>query len=333
MTIDMAVPSEAFHAGRTEVSVILCARNPRADYLARVLQSLKAQKLTLDQWDLLLVDSASENPLESRIDLSWHPRAQHLREERPGLLPARMRGIQEAFGELLVFVDDDTILDPDYLEQSLSIARHFPKLGVWGGSVLAEYEVTPPEWIGEYEHEISVREISRDSWSNLPGMRDPWVIGAGMSVRRNLARRYAKIVEGDSRRHLLGRNPASLLGAEDIDLVLSVCDEGHGRGVFRSLKLIHLIPPHRCKPDYLEAITKGNAASFHLIRYFRGEVGLVRSPGVLQNLWMKIKESRLPHHRRMYHQSARAGIKLAEQIIRDDLTQRKGNGSTLGIPS
>ena len=329
----MGVPLEACHAGRTEVSVILCAHNPRADYLSRVLEALRAQKLPVDQWDLLLVDSASEKPLQSRIDLSWHPGARHLREETPGLLPARMSGIGAAFGELLVFVDDDTLLDPDYLEQSLSISRHFPKLGVWGGSVLAEYEAPPPEWIGEYEQEISVREISRDSWSNLPGMRDPWVIGAGMSVRRSLARRYAKIVEGDSRRHLLGRNPASLLGAEDIDLVLSVCYEGYGRGVFRSLKLIHLIPPHRCKPDYLEAITKGNAASFHLIRYFRGEVGLIRSPGALQNLWLKIKESRLPHHLRMYHQSVRAGIKLAEQIIRDDLTQRKGNGSRLGIPS
>ena len=329
----MGVPLEACHAGHTEVSVILCAHNPRTDYLFRVLESLRAQKLPVDQWDLLLVDSASENPLESRIDLSWHPGARYFREERPGLLPARMRGIGEAFGELLVFVDDDTILDPDYLLESLSIARHFPKLGVWGGSVLAEYESPPPEWIGEYEQEISVREISRDSWSNVPGMRDPWVIGAGMSVRTNLARRYAKIVEEDSRRRLLGRKPASILGAEDIDLVLSVCDGGYGRGVFRSLKLIHLIPPHRCKPDYLEVITKGNAASFHLIRYFRGEGGLVRSPGVLRNLWLTIKESRLPHHRRMYYQSARAGIKLAEQIIRDDLIHRNGNASTRRIPS
>ena len=42
--------------------------------------------------------------------------------ERLGLTPARLRGIRESRGELLVFVDDDNVLERDYLEVALALA-------------------------------------------------------------------------------------------------------------------------------------------------------------------------------------------------------------------
>ena len=103
------------------ISVILCTHNPRKDYLRRVLAGLRAQTLPLHQWELLLVDNASAASLAGRFDLSWHPNARHVREEELGLTPARLRGIREASGAILVFVDDDTVLAPDYLEQALTV--------------------------------------------------------------------------------------------------------------------------------------------------------------------------------------------------------------------
>ena len=82
------------------LSVIICTHNPRKDYLTRVLQALKAQTLPKDQWELLLIDNASDQELARSWDLSWHPHGRHIREDKTGLNFARARGFAEAQGEI-----------------------------------------------------------------------------------------------------------------------------------------------------------------------------------------------------------------------------------------
>ena len=94
-----------------QLSVIICAHNPRSDYLARVLDGLKAQTFRLTNgscyWLTML-----QGPAAQSHNISWHPNARHVREEDVlGLIPARVRGIAESTGDLLVFVDDDNVLD------------------------------------------------------------------------------------------------------------------------------------------------------------------------------------------------------------------------------
>jgi len=76
-----------------DVSVIICSRNPRKDYFARVLDALKSQTLAKDRWELLLVDSASDIPLEKSEPISWHGRHRHVRVDEPGSALARIRGV------------------------------------------------------------------------------------------------------------------------------------------------------------------------------------------------------------------------------------------------
>jgi glycosyltransferase involved in cell wall biosynthesis len=57
------------------ISVITCSHNPRADYLTRVFEALRKQSIGVEQWELVLIDSGSSDPLQARIDLSWHPRS------------------------------------------------------------------------------------------------------------------------------------------------------------------------------------------------------------------------------------------------------------------
>ena len=125
------------------VSVIICSHNPREDYLRRVLDALKAQTLPAKDWELLLIDNASKEPLAKRVDLSWHPNARHIREDKVGLTHARLRGIAESKLDLLVFVDDDNVLRADYLQAALKINAAWPQLGAWGGSCVPEFETEP----------------------------------------------------------------------------------------------------------------------------------------------------------------------------------------------
>ena len=93
-----------------DATIIICTHNPRPHYLDRVLAALRNQSLPYRQWELLLIDNASEPALAPRWDILWHPNARHIRESELGLAVARRHGIMEAAGDLLIFVDDDNIL-------------------------------------------------------------------------------------------------------------------------------------------------------------------------------------------------------------------------------
>ena len=141
------------------VDVIICTHNARADYFDRCLAGLRAQTLTFDGWNLLIVDNLSDQPVAGAVDLSWHPRAQVARETTLGLTPARLRGIRESRADLLVLVDDDNVLAPDYLQRAVAIADARPFLGAWSGQCLPEFEVPPPEWTRPYWGTLCIRRI------------------------------------------------------------------------------------------------------------------------------------------------------------------------------
>src|SRR5208282_720308 len=113
--------------------------------MRRVMAALQAQILPLEKWELLLIDNGSMNLLSVAWDLSWHPSARHVRENEQGLSFARRRGICEARGDVVVFVDDDNVLAPDYLCQVESIMQD-TSIGAAGGAAVPVFEenVSPP---------------------------------------------------------------------------------------------------------------------------------------------------------------------------------------------
>lgn len=261
---------------KPSLSVIICTHNPRLSYLEKVLRSLAAQTLSTE-WELLLIDNASDRVLAAQIDLSWHPQARHIREEQLGLTPARLRGIREAQAELLVFVDDDNVLDSDYLELTWQISKDFPFIGAWGGQIRPEFETAPPQWIKPYLTCLAIREFEQDKWSNLLHQHETTPCGAGLCVRKLVAQKYAEIVNQDSRRTGMGRKGKLLTACEDSDIAFTACDTGFGTGVFTSLKLTHLIPSSRLEENYLLRLVEGLAYSQTLLEYFRGKQPVKRT--------------------------------------------------------
>ena len=254
-----------------DLSVIICAHNPRPHYLRRVLDALRGQTLPLEQWELLLVDNASSETLAARADLAWHPHARHIHEPALGLTPARLRGICEARASVLVFVDDDNVLSRDYLANALSIATSHPQLGAWGGNIRPEFETPPPEWTRPYWKFLATREVPRDNIARSLAY-DPAAtpFGAGMCVRREVVLLYRQQLLHSPARQLFGRKGQSLTSAEDIDIALTACEMGLHNGLFARLQLIHLIPPERLTEEYLLRLCRGLAMSSLLLRLIRG---------------------------------------------------------------
>ena len=249
-----------------EASLIICSHNPRPDYLRRVFESLRAQTLPKDHWELILIDNASQEPLSLSWDLSWHPNARHAFEEELGLSAARRRGMREASADILVFVDDDNVLAADYLAEGLRIAREWPQLGTWGSAVIApEFEAQPAERLTPLLYLLALREAQTARWANfLQWEACPW--GAGIFLRRDVADGYQKMSRQETL-HISGRRGTSLMSGEDAELSYVACGMGLGIGIFPELKVIHLIPKERVTSDYLIKLHEGIRLSTKLLDY------------------------------------------------------------------
>lgn len=253
-----------------KISVIICTHNPREDFLRRVLDGLRAQTLPGNEWELLVVDNGSKIALSGSFDLSWHPRARHVREDELGLTPARLRGIREATADILVFVDDDTVLFRDYLEQAISIGEQWPFVGAWGGSIIPEYEKPLPDWIGKEVWRLTVVDVKEDVWSNLREGYATLPCGAGLCFRRSVGEAYLERCQLHKKVAAFDRKGKALTGYGDMDLGHCALDLGLGTGKTNCLRLKHLISAARLTLDYFVRHAEGDAASMMLFRASRG---------------------------------------------------------------
>jgi glycosyltransferase involved in cell wall biosynthesis len=236
------------------VSVIICTRKPREDFLRRVLAALRAQTLPTDQWELLLVSVAGDGPLADRFDLSWHPHGRYILEEKIGKTHGLLRAIAESQGELLAIVDDDNVLRADFLEAAVKISAEYPFLGAWGGSCLPEFEVPPPEELKPWLTGLVIEKLKTSYWAKLPRGGEALPPGAGMVVRRNQALRYRELTLHDPVRQALGPNGQPGNGGEDSDMALCAFELGLGTGRFPELELTHLIPARKLNLPFFETL-------------------------------------------------------------------------------
>jgi glycosyltransferase involved in cell wall biosynthesis len=295
-------------------SVAICTRNPRVNYLSRVLTALREQTLPAKEWEVLLIDNGSDNPLEDLVDLSWLPISRVVHEPEPGLTSARLRAVAEVRGELIIFVDDDNVLDPSYLSECTLIAQQFPCLGAWGGQVFPEFETPPAPGLEDLLEGLALRQFHKARWSNYDPSTCPY--GAGLCVRASVAHRYAGLATSDPTRRSLDRRGNSLIGGGDLDLAMTSYQLGMGTGLFPRLKLLHLIPKHRVESDYLYEICVGGAYAGRLVNFFHfGPQSQARqSFGRLRRVIRRVKRL-LPRRIPLYERASLEGTRRAEEDI------------------
>jgi hypothetical protein len=258
----------------TRLTVIICTRNPRQDIFRRVISALAAQTLPTEQWALLVIDNASLNPI-TLPTFNGLPVTRVIVEKQVGLTHARLRGIADADGELLVFVDDDNIIASNYLSEAIELMKRRPDLGAWSGKVTPEFESPPPAWIGPFASHLALSVIDHDNWSTSPPPNDVLPVGAGLCIRKHLAQAYARQVRGDSRRRNLDRKGTSTASAGDTDMALTCIDSGFATGRFISLELIHVIPSNRLDFSYQRQLAHGIGESYGFLIGIRGGISTI----------------------------------------------------------
>lgn len=300
------------------LSVIICSHNPKPHFLKQALRGLQQQSLSHQQWELLVIDNASTEPLHDHFDFTWHPEHRIVVEPTLGLTPARLRGIREAHGNLLVFVDDDNVLDPDYLETAIAISQAHELVGAWSGQCVPAFEEEPAEWTRRYWGMLVIRHFDTDRWSNLSGLPDTMPCGAGLCVRREVAQHYLQLHLTGKRPVVLDRAGKSLMSAGDNDLSACACDIGMGVGLFYRLKLTHLMSPERFEEDYLVRLAEGIHYSSVFFRALREPVPV--APSWNRRLARSILSMRLSRvDRRIHNAVARAERRAIQDLNANQL--------------
>ncbi len=302
-----------------DITVVICTHNPRPDYFDRVLDALQVQTLARDRWELLVIDNASTPSVAERIDVSWHPQSRCISEPKLGLTPARLRGIDAAKGDIIVFVDDDNVLGADYLKQTANIARKYPAMGAWGGRIVGEFERTPPAWSKRYLPLLAIREITADKLPDVLPRHETTPCGAGLCVRRSVAERYAKLVVQDARRMSLDRKGKLLSSGGDTDLALVASDLGMGTAQFVALELTHLIPAVRLEEAYLLRLIECMAYSHMVLHSLRNPLPPTRS--LPKYLFHQLRGLSMSPQDRKFFYAEQRGMNLALADLHSELVE------------
>jgi glycosyltransferase involved in cell wall biosynthesis len=117
----------------TRISVVIPHLN-QPEFLARCLASLAAGSCIADE--IFVVDNGS-NALPKAVCAAY-PSVRLLHEPTPGPGPARNRGVAEATGDILAFIDADCLADPLWLAEAKA-AMADPSAQILGGDVRIAY--------------------------------------------------------------------------------------------------------------------------------------------------------------------------------------------------
>lgn len=116
------------------VSVVTPTFN-RAGYLHYAIESVLAQ--TVGEFELLVIDDGSTDATPELMErYTCDPRVRYFRQPNQGQSVARNRGISEAKGDYVCFLDSDNLWLPDKLEKSLEVFQKHPEYHVVYGDYI-----------------------------------------------------------------------------------------------------------------------------------------------------------------------------------------------------
>ena len=233
------------------LSVIICTYN-REKYIRPLLESLAANDLPKSEYEILLVDNnCTDNTRAICGEFSKaHPGLtfRYMTEPEQGLSAARNNGIRAAHGDILVYVDDDALVDTHYLRD---YAEHFashPNTMAAGGPILPLYETEEPQWMTPYTKALLTawmdygKRVRKYPKGRYPG-------GGNAAYRKEV---FEKVGLFNTN---LGRKGGSLMGSEEKDIF----DKMHTLGMqvlyLPQPVLHHIIPQTKLEDPYFERLT------------------------------------------------------------------------------
>ncbi len=211
----------------------------RTQTLGRTLDSLAG--LDYPDCEILVVDNAPHVPETARLvaeRAARQPQVRYTSERRAGVAHARNRGLAEASGEIVAFVDDDVTVDKQWLQALVDAFMDEDVAAVTGQVLAGELETPAQVWLERYGgfgkgcqprrftksgfetiDQGLVRRVQVDTRSLYPYLPGTYGSGANMAFRADSLRQAGGFDP------LLGSVGAVRAG-EDIDVLMRLVLSG-----------------------------------------------------------------------------------------------------------
>ncbi len=242
-----------------KVSVIIPATS--YDYLEEVIRRLKNQTKKL--YEIIVVDNSQNEEKSEKIQkVVKNLGAKYIREEKEGLHNARNRGVLEAEGEIVQFIDDDALTERNLVEE-ISKQYKSEDIAAVGGKVVPIFKSKPPKFFRYLKYQyLSVLDYGNE----IKEVEE--LNGNNMSFRKDI---YIKVG---------GSNPDLFQTSNKIFLV------GDGEsGLFRKIRnlgkkiiftpyavVYHIIPERRISLEFLRKKAFGHGVQMSYSKFFGGNL-------------------------------------------------------------
>ena len=217
------------------------------------MESIAANTLAKDQYEIVLVDNnctdntrlVCEQFAADHTDVVFR----YVEEPEQGLSAARNKGIQEAHGDIVVYVDDDALVDTHYLKDYADWFEQHPETMAAGGPIQPMYEEgDEPDWMTPYTRALLTAWMNYgDKVREYPKGRYP---GGG-----NAAYRKEVFDQVGLFNTALGRKGGNLMGSEEKDIFAKMHELGMQVLYLPSPVLHHSIPSYKLEEDYFNRLT------------------------------------------------------------------------------
>jgi glucosyl-dolichyl phosphate glucuronosyltransferase len=232
-----------------QITIIICTRN-RASMLRRALQSLVecSKPSDPDSWEVLVVDNASSDDTPSLVaEFCATLPLRSVSEEKLGLSNARNRGVREARGTWILWIDDDVTVCPDWLRAYADAIARYQDATALGGPVIIQFEGNPPAWLSQGVEWVQDAYAGRSpKFQGEFHASGPKPYGANFGLRSMAA----QTIPFDTN---LGHHPSRpTMGGEETEVIRKVLSGGKGWWVPQAF-VVHHIDESRQTTDYLWA--------------------------------------------------------------------------------
>lgn len=235
------------------LSIIVCTYN-RDKYLYGALQCIAENGFPVEAYEIVLVNNMSTDNTEAECHRfeSDYPDVnfRYFVETDQGLSFARNRGIKESQGETLLFLDDDSYIQQDYLKNLQRQLNDHPEADAFGGKIDPVFESgEAPKWLSKWNYSwVSAIDMG-EKVCQFKGKAFP--IGANMGIRKAMLDKTGVF------NTQLGRSKKNLMGGEEKDLFERIRNHGGSIFYFPDVVVHHVIPPSRTAKDYVKRLGEG----------------------------------------------------------------------------
>ena len=232
------------------LSIIICTYN-RAKYIYNVLQSITQNDFPADNYEIILINNNSTDYTEEKCKLFQHDYPQitfrYFFETEQGLSHARNRGIKEATGDILIYVDDDALVNKKFLSSYYELFQKDKDVFAAGGPIFPKYETEPPKWLSFFTKELLTGYLYQGNKTGKFKRRYP---GGGNAAYRKEVFEKTGLFNVE-----LGRKGDNLVGAEEKDIFDKMTKMDMKILYTPQAILYHIIPAYKLTEVYFNRLT------------------------------------------------------------------------------